>query len=62
MCTDVQWEIANSVAGGVDNVQFQEVVGVGCSPTFSSERDAESSAAPPEPASDCSVSSPRPVQ
>ena len=21
-CTDVQWEIANSVAGGVDNVQF----------------------------------------
>ena len=49
MCTDVQWERrVKTVSGGVDNVQFQEVLGGGSNPTFSSERDVESSAAPPE--------------
>ena len=59
MCTDVQWERRVKTGGGVDNVQFQEVLGGGSNPTFSSERDAESSAAPPESGS---VSSSSPVQ
>ena len=63
VCTDVQWgNIAKTVAGGVDNIQLQEVVGGGQSPSFSSDCDAESSAPPPEPGSGCSVPSPRPVQ